>query len=634
MAVKQSVVEYLYNQAFDVDEDIKRYLDKIESIDRSTYKPFNHKIPHFSNRSEQLKWEMEEIRRTRHGHNDISGMMYLYTYYWKMKSKNGGIISPEFRRCNSEFFNLIESCLYGEHPEGLYPDNRGKGVILVGRRRWGKSYSLANAMYATVMHNRYTDIGFTSKTEKDMQEFFSKVFKTGYDNLPDFLRASTVSNTQDRMEFAKRIKQKDGSYRKAGLNSTIFGRSPEPTSFEGKGLRMVVYEEPGKWDAGQLQQNWSYMLPALAADDGITQQGVPILAGTAGDIGLNGDDFKTFWYKAEEYGLERYFAAGWSGFKIESDGFGNENIIEGIRYILDEREKKKRISMRRYYDFVVQYPLDPEEAFVIVGETPFNIDLINAQIASLDLDPPIIKEGSFIRNLDGSVTFKPQQDGNCRIAEEPQAGFVYAAGSDPTDGAVSTTNGSDVSFFIAKGMVDEDYNAAVGAVFQYTAKPDDINEAYEQCALACEYYSVGGTTCTVLIERNRARMLTWFQENGYMHLLARRPKKADKTGVVRSRVKEYGGVMDEQTKQLLIGMEDDDINANITNYKFVDLLLDLARFNPHIKGRKFDRVDAWGWTLLNLRTVRQKSMFANKDDGNDFMGLGYTRDKSGRIVRN
>jgi hypothetical protein len=183
-------------------------------------------------------------------------------------------------------------------------------------------------------------------------------------------------------------------------------------------------------------------------------------------------------------------------------------------------------------------------------------------------------------------------------------------------------------------MVDEDYNAAVGAVFQYTAKPDDINEAYEQCALACEYYSVGGTTCTVLIERNRARMLTWFQENGYMHLLARRPKKADKTGVVRSRVKEYGGVMDEQTKQLLIGMEDDDINANITNYKFVDLLLDLARFNPHIKGRKFDRVDAWGWTLLNLRTVRQKSMFANKDDGNDFMGLGYTRDKSGRIVRN
>ena len=82
MAVKQSVVEYLYNQAFDVDEDVKRYLDKIEKIDRSTYKPFNHKIPHFSNRSEQLKWELVEIRRTRHGHNDLSGLIYLYTNFW------------------------------------------------------------------------------------------------------------------------------------------------------------------------------------------------------------------------------------------------------------------------------------------------------------------------------------------------------------------------------------------------------------------------------------------------------------------------------------------------------------------------------------------------------------------------
>jgi hypothetical protein len=633
MAVKQKMVDYLYNQAYDVDEDVKRYLDKIEHVERSMYKPFKHKIPHFTNKSEQLKWEFEEIRRTRNGHGGISGMMYLYTYYWKMKSKNGGIMLPQFRWCNSQFFNLIESCLYGEHPDGLYGDNTGKGVILVGRRRWGKSYSLANAMYATAIHNRYTDIGFTSKTEKDMQEFFSKVFKTGYDNLPEFLRASASSNTQDRIEFAKKIKQKDGTWRKAGLNTTIFGRSPEPTSFEGKGLRMVVYEEPGKWDAGQLQQNWSYTLPALADDDGITRKGVPILAGTAGDIGLNGDDFKTFWYKAKDYGLEQFFAAGYSGFKIEDD-MGNENIIEGIRYILDQREKEKRQSLRRYYDFIVQYPLDPEEAFIIVGETPFNIDLINGQVANLDLDPPIIKRGFFRRDMDDKVVFVPKEDGDCRILEEPQSGFMYAAGSDPTDGAISTSNGSDLSFFIAKGMITDEYTAATGAVFQYTAKPEDINEAYEQCALACEYYSVGGDTCTVLIERNRARMLTYFQENGYKHLLARRPKKVDKGGVISSRVKEYGGVMDEQTKGLIIGMIDDDINSNISNYKFADLLMDCSRYNPNSKTKKFDRVDAWGWTLMNLKTKRHKKAFAHKTDDNFFQGIGFTKDKSGRIVRN
>jgi hypothetical protein len=162
--MKQKLVEYLFNQSSDIDQRVRYYLDKIGDITRSTYKKTNLIIPEFSNKTDQSRWENEQIRRTRYGYDGICGMMYMYTHFWKMKSKNGGLISPEFRRCNAEFFNLIESCLYGE--SDLYPSNLGKGVILVGRRRWGKSYSLANAMYCTAIHNPYSEIGFTSKTER------------------------------------------------------------------------------------------------------------------------------------------------------------------------------------------------------------------------------------------------------------------------------------------------------------------------------------------------------------------------------------------------------------------------------------------------------------------------------------
>lgn len=613
--MKQTLLEYLYKQSYDVDERVKLYLDKIDKVERSTYKPMEFKIPYFTTRHEQREWEMEQIRRTRYGHEGISGMMYMYTYFWKMKSKKGGLISPEFRRCNSEFFNLIESCLYGEHPDGIYGDNTQKGVILIGRRRWGKSYSLANAMYCTAIHNPYSEIGITSKTEEDMKKFMSDILKVGYNALPSFVRAtSTAGNSQSRIEFSRKVKDKDGNIMKKGVNSVIFGRSPEPTSFEGSGMRMVVYEEPGKWSPGQLKQNWAYTSPALAADDGITRMGVPILAGTAGDTVENGEDLKDFWYNAESYGLIPYFASGWSGFKIE-DGLGNENVIEGIKYILDEREKRKRISMRDYYTFVVQYPLEEAECFIQVGESPFDVELLNNRIAYLDAHPVNIKRGYF-RRANNKVEFVPKEDGDVQILEDPKEGVAYAAGCDPTDGAKKENTGSDLSFFVGKGVDLDDGAVDRGAVMQYTAKPLDMNEAYEQCALACEYYG-----CTVLVEKNRARMISYFEDRELGHLLANKPPKIGK--LARDRTIEKGVYMDEAFQGYMIGEIDNDSRENIENYFFVDLLSNMCNYNPENKKKKYDRVDAWGLTLANLRTTLKRSMLRSKDDEDMFKGLSF-----------
>ena len=354
-----------------------------------------------------------------------------------------------------------------------------------------------------------------------------------------------------------------------------------------------------------------------------------MLAGTAGDAAENGDDFKDFWYNAESYGLIRYFAAGWSGFMIE-DHMGNENVIEGLKYILSEREKKKRQSMKRYYDFIVQYPLDPEEMFIQVGDSPFDIELINNRIAYLDTQTSKIKRG-FFRKSGDKVIFVSKEDGDISIFEDPQKDSLYAAGCDPTDGAKKEGIGSDLSFFIAKSLSFGDELASGGAVLQYTAKPKDMNEAYEQCALAAEFYSQK-TACTVLIERNRARMISYFQDRGLEKYLAKKPSKIGRLSRPGT-VIEYGVYMDEMIKDQMIGIIDDDINSNIENYEFVDLLSDLAHYNPDNKRKKYDRVDAWGLTLINLRTASKSRLLGKKTDDDLFLGLGFSVNKSGKIER-
>jgi hypothetical protein len=627
--MKQTLIEYVRDNAYDVDSQVQLYLDKIKKIDLLTYKPFQFKIPHFANTTERRAWEIEQLRRTRYGHEGISGMMYQYSYFWKILSKGEGLRYPEFRRGMQEMFSIIESCLYGEHADGLYGDNRGKGLILMGRRRWGKSAGLSNAMYNAALHNPHARIGFTSKDEETVDIFFKDSLKTGYDNLPSYLRmTSAAGNSSRRMYFAKKVKKNDGTHDFVGKQSIIFGRAPTETAFEGTGIRMFAIDEIGKYAAGMLSRMWSLTAPALAADDGITRLGVPVLTGTAGDMDTNGDDAKKFWDKADDYGLIRYAVFGWNGFRV--DECGNENVIEGLKFILSEREKRKRISSRDYYDFVIQYPLEESDFFVQSGDSPFDIEILNNRLSHLMIAPPEVQRGYFRRVGDG-VEFVPSDNGDVQILERPQKGEIYAAGCDPTDGSEKANTGSNLSFFIGKAITYGDEGAGKRSVMQYTAKPQDITIAYEQCAMACEYYSNDKGDCEVLVEKNRARMIAHFELKGYQRYLAKKPKKTGKSES-RTKVVEYGVYMDEALSDEMIGEIDSDSRNHIDNYDFVDLLSEMCNYSRDNKRKKGDRVDAWGLTLLNLRTAIKKRLLRKKTDVDQFANIGY-KFENGKIKR-
>lgn len=607
---KQTLSQSILNDTIETDPEIAKYLKAIGEVTFNTVKPFRHKsIPNFKTESEKRRWEDEEVRRCVQGYGGMVGAMYQYYNYWPIKSVQGGRIMPEFRRAHNDFYALFESCMYGAND--FYPDNTGKGLVLMGRRRWGKTYIMCNLAYNTAARNPHCEIGLTSKTEDDAVSFLNDKLKFGYSGLPQFLRLrSGVSNSGNLLAFGRKTKDRDGNTIKKGNTAIIMARAPVPAALEGTGLKLFVVNEAGKTE--KLEQLLNYILPACNGQDGLTRVGVPLLEGTAGDMDAVGEDYKNIWDNADAYDFLRYFAAGWSGFRV--DDMGNENVIEALRYILNEREKKMRISQKAYYDFIIQYPLTPDEAFIRGVESKWDTVAINARLRDIEQNNDPRVRGKFEWIVPGvSAKFIADMKGSILMLEPYKNGAKYIAGADPTDGSSDLKRSSRLVQYM--GKITNDYvdgdKMNNGIVCEYFGKPEAIELAYEQCAMMCVYYGNAKT----LIESNRKGMISWFQYNGFIHLLKAKPEKAGTLKMVqRKSVVEYGFYRDDSVFNEQFDLVEDDINNNIGEHYFPELLIDCLHYDFKDKKKKFDRVDAYMAYLYHKRVTNRVRKSENTND--------------------
>lgn len=608
---KQTLSQAILNDTITTDPEINKYLQAIGKVTFNAIAPYRVKsIPIFKSESEKRRWEDEEVRRCIEGYAGMVGSMYQYYNYWPIKSVQGGRIMPEFRRAHNDFYALFESCMYGAND--FYGDNRGKGVVLMGRRRWGKTYVVCNLAYNTAARNPHCEIGLTSKTEDDAISFLNDKLKFGYSGLPQFLRMrSGVSNSGNMLAFGRKVKDKEGNVVKKGNTALIMARAPVPAALEGTGLKLFIVNEAGKTE--RLEQLLNYVLPACNGQDGLTRVGVPLLEGTAGDMDAVGEDYKNIWDKADAYDFLRYFAAGWSGFRV--DELGNENIVESLRYILNEREKKLRISQKAYYDFIIQYPLTPDEAFIRGLESRWDTVAINARLRDLEQTEDTRIRGKFEWIILGqSVRFVPDEKGNILMLEPFKNGHKYLAGADPTDGSADLKRSSKLVQYMRKvgNEFADGSTVSNGIVCEYFGKPEVIEMAYEQCAMMCVFYGNAKT----LIESNRRGMISYFQHNGFLHLMKAKPEKAGTLKVVRQKsVVEYGFYRDDGVINEQFDLVEQDIDHNLSDMYFPELLIDCLHYDVRDKRKKYDRVDAYMATLYHVRvTNRVKARDTQKED--------------------
>jgi hypothetical protein len=592
----------------ELEAQVQRFLQTTPELPKNVILPERTKMPQFKEEREREAWEREEIRRCLKGHEHMNGKMYFFYNYGHMLAPSKGKIKPEYRVCDNEWFKLLEEC----------EKSNEWGIVCVKRRRVGASWKEAADVLHDAMFKPFYNIGMNSKTERDSVELFKKV-KFMYDNLPSFLRASTTAgNTKTMLDFSYKTKDEKGNTIKRGTQSTITVVAPTPTAYEGLMLNKWVCDEAGKVE--HLSQLWTYTEPCLMEEH--KRVGVPVLFGTSGDIGRDGKGLLEMWKNADVYKLKRFFFAGWMG--ILCDEYGNDLKEEAIRWIIYERDRRKSLSAKQYNDFVQQFPLTVEEAFSQASSGGVgNIVLINNQRMALIENPAKKKRGRFKLKSDFSVDFIPDPTGKCIIYEEPIKGLKggYISGQDPSDhDSEDTTQMSDLAMYILKKPIGLDSNPRI--VFEYVDRPQKASDYYMQSLAALLYYN----ECKTLIERNRYRMISFFDENGFKHLLATTPQGVSK--LVGGRVNTIGIHMNEHVKAYMTDLIDEYIDEYVEEIGSEELLDEFVRFGSE----NTDRVMAFGIALILLKEDRQKARKVDKSDQKGSLGFKYVR-INGRVVR-
>ncbi len=560
------------------------------------------KLPVFTSPTQEKIWKREEIRRCKQGYNGMCGKMYFFFNYCFIKNISGGKIPPDFRVCDNAWFSEIEEC-----------HKNNEGLICVKRRRVGASWKEAADVIHDAIFNKYYVIGMNSKTERDSKSLFQKV-KFVYDSLPEFLRVKVLGNTQMYMEFAY-IDQKTKA--KKGNQSEIIVVPPVPTAFEGQMLNKWICDEAGK--IAELAQLWSYTEDCMMEET--VRKGIPILFGTSGEVGKEGRGLVEMWKNAEIHNLRKFFFAGWMG--ILCDEHGNDRKEEAIRYIIYERYRRRMLSAKGLQDFIQRYPLSVDEAFSQASTGGVgDIVKINSQLASLRENPPKYKKGRFSIDQNGDVKFVPDPHGEAMVYLEPEQDRhgLYVAGCDPADHDDVFEEASDLSMYIMK---KSDGASPPMIVFEYTARPANLVQYYQQALYALMYYN----NAKVFVEDNRYRFIGYFKENGYGYLLQTAPQSYVRLfGGKPNKIGFHKGTATADYMEELITEYIDDYYDQIPTSELLQECIEYGSKNT-------DRVIAFAATLMVLKEDKRRIRTTTEIRDNYVPKFGWKRDARGNIVR-
>lgn len=561
----------------ELEEEVKRYMLICGSLPFNSIKQEHVEIPKNLDNVGFQRWAEEEIRRCKEGYNGMPGKMYFYfNYCWIQKL--GKRIRPQFRVVDNEWFKFIEACQRSNE----------WGIICVKRRRVGASWKEAADALHDCLFNTYYNVGMNSKTDRDSILLFQKV-KFLYDNLPAFLRVpTTAGNTKSNIDFSYYIRDAQNNKLRRGNRSTIVAVAPTDNAYEGMMLNKWVCDEAGK--LRNLATLWAYTEDCLMQET--RRVGIPILFGTAGDIGAEGKDLEYMWQNAHLYKLKRFFFSGWMG--LNCDEFGNDDRENCIRWVVYERFRRQALRVEELNTFIQKYPLTVAEAFTVTTAAGVgNLVKIRAQMQSLFDNPPEKVHGFFRWKKEGGVMWIPDARGKVIIYEQPHQGVdgLYVAGCDPADHDEVFDEASDLSMFILKRQRGTE---PPKIVCEYTDRPSDVIEYYEQALMALIYFS----NAKVLIERNRYMMIKHFDTMGYKYMMARTPSTVNR--IFGTKTNTLGIQMTPAAKEYLKGL----IAEYVEDYcGFIPSRALLEEF-LYFGARNTDKAMAFGIALIYLQDYK------------------------------
>ena len=509
----------------------------------------------------------------------ITGKHYFYLNYCLINKVNltddnrgkrkvsKGFLLPDFWDGDYEYFWFLEIAENGIDPTlipKLHLNNKvlwtegGKSMIVGKARRRGFSYKNA----ATIAWE-YTFIkkSLTLVAAYDKKYLFSEIgiFTKVIDMLnhlnehcPAFKRTRLVNKIADgRIKSGFIEYTEDGTELTKGFQSAItcISFQNNPDAARGADASKIIVEETGTF----INWNESYyaMEPSIKAGDYYT--GMMVVFGTGGDMEAGTIDFAEMYYNPDNYNMmpfenvwdedglpekpTGFFFPMYQNYEGAYDKEGNSDIPKAKELLtkLRENKKAKAKSPEEYLRHTTEYAWSPSEAFQIISNNVFPTEDLRRQLG-LCMTKDEYKGicGRMAYDERGNAEFVPDlslrpleyrdksidKSGCIQIWEKPTPGTsynLYTAGLDPyaTDEANYSESLGSLFIFKRYAIGEETHDLPVA---EYTGRPQNFKEFYDQCILLIEYYNA-----SCLYENNINNFKTHCENKHKLHLLSRTP---------------------------------------------------------------------------------------------------------------
>lgn len=574
----------------------------------------------------------------------ITGHHYMYLQHTKID-----VGHPDFREANRILFIFWQACR---------ADHRCYGMIYLKIRRSGFSFMGASVSVDMATLMKDSRVGVLSKTGPDAKKMFTDKIVPISRNYPFFFSPIQSGMDKPKTELvysvpAGKITKKNMNSidedEDEGLDTSIDWKNTEENSYDGEKLKLIAYDEIGKWTApNSIKKNWGIIKTCLRLGKNII--GKAFAGSTCNALAKGGQNFKDL-YEASNprirskngqtrsgmYSLFIPMEHNMEGFIDEYGhpvfvtpetpvlGVDGEMIEEGaINFWQNEVDALKNTpdELNEHYR---QYPRTESHAFRDESKSSiFNLTKIYDQIEYNDglIKERVITRGDFHWKdgiKDGEVLWSPNPRGKFITSWIPPKGMqnnhfidpmtrrkmpahadIGLFGCDSYD--ISATVGGRGSNGALHGLTKTNTNDAAPSnefFLEYIHRPPTAEVFFEDVLMATVFYGM-----PILIENNKPRLLYHFKNRGYRGYSMNRPDKP--YNKLSKTEKELGGIPNtsEDVKQT----HADSIQSWINQYVGYD---ETGKYRPpdEIGTMPFDRTLAdWAKFDINNRTKHDASI--------------------------
>lgn len=609
-----------------------------------------------------IQFWKEEKRKCLEGMTNTSGIYipgpyYFYLNYVQINMQNSDKRKskdfPKFVDIDYVYFHLVSHC-----------KDKEKSLVSVKGRRQGWSYK-AGALASwefNFFRNSSSVIGAY------LSDYSQNTMNMVRDNC-NFLNQHTEFGRQRNPDLTDNIRAAyqvtiDGKKVWKGYMSTVnsITYKDKPSAGVGRSATWLIFDEAGIFP--NIVESYGLSEPLIK--DGSTYTGVCLMFGSSDSMEAGSVHFKKIFTAPEQYNMlgfkdpkneERiigFFSAAYFGrwgkcrnkeslyYGMDMvDSEGNSIIEAAVDDIMWERARKKKApDPKAYRDFVTQYPIEWQEAFLVSSRSPFPTYLAEERLAQLETEKSIVssywvgklvQEGNkIVYKIPGPTDPEPIRDfpigkidvdmaGAIEIFEQPAIDEpphgLYIAGIDPYDDDQADNSLSLGSIFIMNTLTGR-------IVAEYTGRPKTAKEFYENCRKLLLYYNAIAN-----YENNKKGLFGYFEQKNCLHLLCDTPKILRDLQITKlnyetgnnskgtNASKEVNKYARESLKTWMLeqAYNREDGITNTHTLGSIPALKEIIYWEPD---GNYDRVSALGMLMI-LREDRYKQINMTQDDESD-----------------